>query len=67
MRPYSAPAPCWSDGRRPESPHQLVTSDYTEFERAGHTQKIVPMASNEVGVDAMASHAIEGSRSERLD
>src|SRR6266849_10665544 len=40
--------------------HQIVTSDYTKFERAGHTQKIVPMASNEVGVDAMASHAIEG-------
>src|SRR5216684_5642770 len=40
--------------------HQIVTSDYTEFERAGHTQQIVPMASNEVGVDAMASHANEG-------
>jgi len=37
-----------------------VTSDCTKFERAGHTQKIVPMASNELGVDAMASHAIEG-------
>src|SRR6266568_5510744 len=40
--------------------HQIVTSDHAKFERAGHTQKIVPMASNEVGVDAMASHANEG-------
>jgi hypothetical protein len=38
-----------------------MTTDHAEFDGTGHTQEIIPVASNEVGVDAMAGNAVEGA------
>ena len=44
-----------------KSLHKFVSAHRAKFERAGHTQQVIPILSNEVGVDAMTGHAVQGS------
>jgi hypothetical protein len=42
-----------------EDVHQIVSAHRGELERAGRTQQIVPMASDQVGIDAVTSDAVQ--------
>src|SRR5258708_1566770 len=43
-----------------EGLHELVSAHHAKLERAGRSQQVVPIPSNEVAIDAVASNAIQG-------
>src|SRR5712691_9513954 len=44
-----------------EGAHEVVGAHKAELERAGHAQQIVPITGNEIGIDTVASDAVERS------